>query len=486
MTITMTLNDEKKGVELRFSEKPDESIREKMKALRFRYSRPQNMWYAKQVDDTLAFAMAISAGEESAPGTPLALQTPFYPPYSTVDGVNIYPSSKDVSIWDERTGYFADIPALIKTTSDYVMILNLTNAMVPGKTCKRLRVYRQKMYDDRVMTEGMRTFADLYEHFFNLRRIPEGCDAYEDDEKSMRTFSPFVQVKPIKTPDKWTLPHVWKAILSGQIYEGWIDGKYTDDYAYDAATNYSSGRGIHLPSFAADLIDSPGSWNVSVDKRMGNTVQLSINCYHYDCRTLLYDEHCSLVEGERRRAEAEQSCEDQNHALLSQQLRSVENDPIHVYLVDYLEMDSNTDQYVVRTARTTGGYIKQDCTYEFCPIIRQSVETIVDENMYQLYNSIHRPPATDDRRLIWIDEWTVYTTGLAFCEMLNEGYRNDEIGECVAPVAFAEMLADRCTGRVMTAFGNKVDYADMVDRFRCEIQRTQKGACLDETSIVAH
>ena len=60
------------------------------------------------------------------------------------------------------------------------------------------------------------------------------------------------KIRPIKTPEKWTLPHVWKAILSGQIYMGQCDGRYTDDYAYDAAVDFKSGMG------AAPALPLPG------------------------------------------------------------------------------------------------------------------------------------------------------------------------------------------------------------------------------------
>lgn len=396
----------------------------------------------------------------------------FYPPHDMVDGVNIYRSSAEVSLWDERAGYFADIPALIKHSFDHVVIINLTNALKPGLTCKQLRVCRHNMDDYSVIMDGMTTFRELYDRFFDRRDIPDGFDAYESDEKSTRTFSPFVQGKPIKTPEKWTLPHVWKAILSGQIYDGQIDGKYSDDYLYDAATNFSSGRKIDLPTFAAKLIDSPSGWYVSVDSRDGDRVQLSVNCHSFDCRTLYFDAKCTHEEGERRREKMNDEREDANHALLSQRLDAVDADPKHVYQIEYLEMDSNTDQYVVRSAQTAGSSITQaDRAYLGCPIIQQTEVVLIHDNLYPVSNFHHRPGRDDDSRFIWLDEWTVYVTGFALREKLAEGYSNEDIGEPMTRDTFEKELADRRTGRVSIIFGKKIDYAEMATRYAHEMAR---------------
>ncbi|UJG57271.1 hypothetical protein KY998_23305 [Bacillus paralicheniformis] len=55
-TVTYTLNEEKNGVEIRFSSKPSEEIREQMKAAGFRWSRYSKCWYAKQSENTISLA----------------------------------------------------------------------------------------------------------------------------------------------------------------------------------------------------------------------------------------------------------------------------------------------------------------------------------------------------------------------------------------------------------------------------------------------
>lgn len=144
MKVVMSLNRQKNGVELRFSDKPDEATRDDMKSVGFRYSRPQNMWYARQSEEAIALAQRLADtvldSQESAKIIIAEVQqpgktSPWMPSYDELDGVKIYPSAGDISIWDERSGYFADIPAMIKHSSDHVMILNLTNALKPGLTC---------------------------------------------------------------------------------------------------------------------------------------------------------------------------------------------------------------------------------------------------------------------------------------------------------------------------------------------------------------
>lgn len=70
MSILYKLNAEKNGVEIKFTEKPSEEIRAKLKALGFRWSNYNGVWYAKQSEETIAFAkeLAESEGEQISLG----------------------------------------------------------------------------------------------------------------------------------------------------------------------------------------------------------------------------------------------------------------------------------------------------------------------------------------------------------------------------------------------------------------------------------
>ena len=58
---TYRINEEKNGVEITFSRKPAEDIREALKANGFRWGR--GYWYAKQTPERLALAEQIAEGE---------------------------------------------------------------------------------------------------------------------------------------------------------------------------------------------------------------------------------------------------------------------------------------------------------------------------------------------------------------------------------------------------------------------------------------
>lgn len=60
--ITVSENDIKGGVEIKFAGKPDEDTRSTLKRNGFRWSRFQKLWYAKANDRTRAFANSLTNG----------------------------------------------------------------------------------------------------------------------------------------------------------------------------------------------------------------------------------------------------------------------------------------------------------------------------------------------------------------------------------------------------------------------------------------
>lgn len=58
--VTVRENEERDGVEIVFPAKPSDEVRERMKALGFRWSRPQSLWYAKRTPERLAFAKSLA------------------------------------------------------------------------------------------------------------------------------------------------------------------------------------------------------------------------------------------------------------------------------------------------------------------------------------------------------------------------------------------------------------------------------------------
>lgn len=62
---TMAINNEFNGIELTFEGKPEESIREAMKAAGFRWHRMKKLWYAKQTPDRLDLARKLSGDDQA-------------------------------------------------------------------------------------------------------------------------------------------------------------------------------------------------------------------------------------------------------------------------------------------------------------------------------------------------------------------------------------------------------------------------------------
>lgn len=56
---TITMNNEKNGIEIRFDDKPSSSVIEALKENGFRWSVKQKMWYAQQSVERIAFAESL-------------------------------------------------------------------------------------------------------------------------------------------------------------------------------------------------------------------------------------------------------------------------------------------------------------------------------------------------------------------------------------------------------------------------------------------
>lgn len=450
MTAKLVINQELHGLELYFSDKPDESVLSELRTARWRYHRAKRCWYAKQSPANKALADKFAGASDAA--EPSALDS-FYPSYDCVNGADIFRTA-DVSCWEHDEGYFADINAYIMVRSNRIIIIDLQNALVPGKECARLSMEYEDLYSPECLYSGLDTFRAVYDRFFVQREFPDCC-VYETKLKSMNTFTPFKEIKPIKTPEKWTLPHVWKAILSGQIFQGTCDGRYTDDYAYDAAVNFRSGVSLHLPSFACKLIDSPSGWWVHPDKRNGNMIALSVNCHHFDTNTLYFEESCDWAENIRRRKQRESERSQHNEALKARLLTVEEvlrrTEAGLIFDVTLLEMDDNTDRYfeqhevMLRHQFLDGERLWRD-------VLDVTPRSIEDDTLYDLVCGSY---VQADERVIRHDE-NYIVTGKALTELLTEHADDEQISAVsVSRQSIADLqsaLDDQLTGRVRNLF----------------------------------
>lgn len=206
----------------------------------------------------------------------------------------------DLKPWDLRhdTHYFREENISIHCYQDSGHFKDLTNALKTGKTVTSYNVYLKDRFDrsftldiaNWALGRGL-TFPQLVKHLFDQTLPAAFNDTFQveaSERQGVRTFSPFVEVKPIKVPAKWTVAHIWKAILSGQITGGKTDMYLTDDYAGDAADNFRKDWGIILLDFAKKLIEDPSGWWINVGKETEEEIHLGVNCHHFDYKSLTF------------------------------------------------------------------------------------------------------------------------------------------------------------------------------------------------------
>ena len=321
-----------------------------------------------------------------------------------------------------------------------IAITDLTNAMLPGKTCKRIVLQPEDEYSPNVMHAGLDTFRAVYDTFFVREEKPDmECRIWKSDLKASRVFSPFRKIRPIKTPEKWTLPHVWKAILSGQIYMGQCDGRYTDDYAYDAAVDFKSGMELHLPSFARRLIEEPSGWHVYPDKTRGNVTYLSVNCYSFNLNTLHYDAACNWADNIRRKNQRERERLEYNAGMESRKISAQEVEELigdhRLIDVEYLKENDNTDRYEVesRLMLRKNLFHRGELTY---PVISAAPHPIDDAALFEI--NCAAGLETDARVILTADGSVV--SGKALKELLSQNATFDLIFDvCVSRQTWGQL-----------------------------------------------
>jgi hypothetical protein len=165
-----------------------------------------------------------------------------------------------------------------------VHVTDLADALKPGREVTEY-IFTGPLWDVLFFTYD-EPVSEVLQKLF--RREVRNIDYRTRTHQAIRVFSPFVEVKSIKPPAKWTLAHVWKAILAGQIKRGQTDQRLTDDYAFDAANNYGRGE-IDVIAFARRLIEDRSGWWVMVDRETDEYIQLGVNCHHFDSKTLFFE-----------------------------------------------------------------------------------------------------------------------------------------------------------------------------------------------------
>lgn len=204
--------------------------------------------------------------------------------------------------------YLEDICAYVYIDQSTIYCKDLTNAVRRGLECPiyQLSVRNShslgKNWDGTPRSEHpidllvwleeqhIPTVAALYQ-LIKESLESEGIAYLTYSRRACDTYSPFTVVKPIQTPKKWTRTHVWKAILSGQIYCGKINHIYTDDYRMDALRDNYEGVELSaekLIGMAKDLLTGESRYSVSTTENEDGTAEIRL-CDWNSSYTVYYD-----------------------------------------------------------------------------------------------------------------------------------------------------------------------------------------------------
>lgn len=490
---TVSLNQELNGVELYFDGKPEQNIIDMLKGAKYRWHRAKKCWYAKKNENTMEVANSIGNNEVSdeCVSTIKESKKDFYPNYDKVGGSDIFRES-NVSIFDKRGGYFYDVNAYVWFYDGSAVVYDLENALQTGKTCTRYSINQTEWKgNDRwsilnpFQDAGCKNFNDVVMAIKNGNEI-DGISVQKSESKAIGVFSPFVKIKPIKIPAKWTKAHVWKAILAGQIFKGEVDGYYTDDYAYDNATNFSTGRPVHLPTLAKDLIESSSDGiRIYPTNERDGVIALSVNNYSFDCKTVWFEENCTHDMAIQRKEDRKSELENYNANLLSQVLNLEESniEDNSVYIVTYLEMNDNTGRYEKKTEMMYSGrlFYEGECNHQVVEYEKFNPE---NRTLYALSNFYYRPygDAYEDKRIIDMDNWQYVVTGYALKELLYEGnrYACIKVADPRTIENARNYLNKHNSGDAFWMFGgNKTNYAESLFRLNAEELRIKDDVIED-------
>lgn len=191
--------------------------------------------------------------------------------------------------------YFEGLNVSAHPYCNSLVIIDLSDAMKPGKSCTRwlFSVSPWKMDADRLcMTEYVEmaapecdTLAELVAWLRAGKPLQEvdGLTVKTGAQASNRTFSPFAPVKPVKLGERLNASTIAKAIRAGQIVAGRTEGRYTDDYAADAAYDFYRGE-IDLQAFAQDIYEHPSGWHFWWHDE--SRKEITAACHTFDYKTL--------------------------------------------------------------------------------------------------------------------------------------------------------------------------------------------------------
>lgn len=520
MNITMHHNREYSGLELTFDKRPDQSVIDSLKEQGFRWHNKKKLWFAKETEARIAFARRLGAidpsektvepektQESSTSKAPAKAEkeekipNTFAAHYDAIGDARILTDS-DISLLDQREAYFSDINVHFhrQYRGECITVTELENAGKSGKACQSWRIYGLSYGEDvtgKLMNdEGITSCKALYQALKDGAEL-EHVRIRASEEKAVDVFSPFIEVKPLKDlPEKWTKRNFAQALMSGQLFRCEVSYHYTDDYAKDAAYNFSEGVGLNMPSFVREALEDWGSLThvYTSDRtpcRDGSYV-VNYSEHSNSGKTLWFDVNCDIGEGKRRAEERKVGLERYNKMMKDSciMVKAQQFDPKKLYTVQQLELNGNTGRYETKQENMPGhrliGRIEEGFLWDVLSVKELEIQPdlIYEVSNFNIYD---RPNAEllKDERVIDCGNWKSIVTGKALQELIAEQKHMPRISLCRDEYGpdfkSAEKMLQQFASGHSAFFGcNATNYSASLDRLRSEYARaTGKGPTLD-------
>ncbi len=520
--VRMLQNMEHAGIELYFSEKPERALLNMLKEHGFRWHNKERFWFAKSTPERVAFAQKLTEFDASELKSQQALHSlseelsstfilkdtaahkpsaassaeiakksnTFAASYDSIGDAKILPAVEG-DLFTHMEAYFEAENLYFRRTfggDGMIKLIDLHNAQKTGETCEEWRI--SPAYGERqslltlLNREGIDSIPQLLE-LCRSGKVPENLSICTQTYKGVDMFSPFVEVKPLKAlPEKWTKRNFAQALMSGQLYRGEVDYRYTDDYAYDAAVGFRSGVSIQMPVFVKNEV---GDWGVCTTCRNGQDTkdEYDGSPVHYSehqnsSKTLWFDVNCDIAEGKRRTEARQQSILEYNGALEASCIRLTPEqiEPNKCYTLKTLDTNTNNGIHATKE-EILQGYVLQDRLGPdgYCPhIVSAEALEIEPTKFYVIADFFHRREyAEDDPRIIACGNWKQIVTGKALLELTAEGTYvpviEDKDPEYDTYASASAHLLDQAIGRSMFLFSKKEDFAVSLYRLEHEYKR---------------
>lgn len=502
--VKWSINQEHNGIELAFPSKPDRSIIDEMKERGFRWHNQKKVWFAKRTVEREVFAARLSGqrdlaaeptSKEPAPKkaakvgkTVRKAPNTFAAVYDKVGNADIL-SDSGVSLLSRTEAYFEDIQCHFRRTygGDCITLTDLSEAGKVGKDCRVWRLYPTVHGQDVALNllndEHFETCRDLYTAVKEGREL-EHARVFSGERKAVKVFSPFQEVKPLKSiPEVWNKRNFTAAALSGQLFRGEVAYHYTDDYAMDAAYNFSEGAGINMPSFVRDVVEDWGALT-SVhcnDPGKDGVVVLSYSEHSNSSKTIWFDVNCDIAEGKRRAEERQAGLERYNKMMEASciQLSADQFDPNKIYVLQQLDKDINSGKYSTKQRNVTGSYLHY-CIEEgyIHDVLSVTPMEIQPDHIYTVSDFFHHPTQQllADERVIQCGNHKCIVFGKALMELVSEQVPLHYIAEDLhdhGPTfdTAKSVLQGFVDGRSRYLVSKDIDYKQSMARLESEYSR---------------